>query len=140
MLTYLPGYYLVHLQCLELLICCPRTPLSKRLSNARQLTQNGSSLLWYPFTSLLMPNKQNLQGRSIKQNTQVSWSRAAIATSWCILHALPFAWRLFGAHRMLKTRICLSAKTIVETTQQRTAIDTKLIITVLPLFKPTDDK
>ena len=34
----------------------------------------------------------------------------------------------------------LSAKTIAETTQQRIEIYPKRIITVLPMFKPTDSK
>ena len=41
---------------------------------------------------------------------------------------------------MLRTPNLLFAKTIVETTLQRIAIDKKLIINFLPLLKPTDVK
>ena len=132
----MPGYYLVQTECFELPISCPRKPLSKRLSNALQLTQNGSSLCC-PCSSPLMPNKNDLPSGSIKPTkTQASCSRDAMATIRCTLNALRFAWLLSGAHRMLRSLIFWSAKTIVETTRQRTAIDLKLIITVLPFTRP----
>ena len=59
-----------------------------------------------------------------------------MAIIWCTLNALAFAWLLFDAHCMFRTPNVLSEKAIVETTQQRTAIDPKRIITVLPLFNP----
>ncbi len=54
-------------------------------------------------------------------------------------YALAVLWLLCGAHCMLEL-LFLSSKTIVETTQQRIAIHPNLIITVLPIFKPTDAK
>ena len=53
-------------------------------------------------------------------------SSICLATIWCTLNAS-------NTH-------LLSAKTIVETIQQRTAIDPKRIITVLPIYKPADAK
>ena len=91
----------VHTECFEFIICCPRKPLPKRLSKALQLTQNGSSLC-YSSSSPLMPNKNDLPGKSIKQNTKASCSRVAMPTIWCILNAQTFAWLLFGAHWMLE--------------------------------------
>ena len=108
---------------------------SKRLSNALQLTQNGSSLC-YHFSSPLMQNKNELPGRLINQNTQASCSHVAMANIWCTLNAVVFAWLLFGAHSMLRTLNLLSAKTIAEITQQHTAIDPKRIITVLLVSSP----
>ena len=68
------GYYLVCTECfriwltIDLSLWMPRT---KRLSNSPQLTQHWSSLR-YPFSSLPMPNKNELPGMAIKQVFQSS--------------------------------------------------------------------
>ena len=91
MLKHLPGYYLVHSERFELPIWCQRKPSSKQHSNVLQLTHIGSSMC-YPFSSPLKSNEKELLRGSIKQSTQASCSRVAMATIWCITTEWSGVW------------------------------------------------
>ena len=152
MLSRCFGYYLVYTECPTICLATIWCTLNVRTLNllyARLIVETIQQrtaidpkriITVLSFTSPLMPNKNELPGGSLKQYTDASCSRVAMATIWWILNALVSAWLLFDAHWMLRTLICLSAKTFGETTQQRIGIDPKRIINVLPIFKPTDAK
>ena len=106
---------------------------------ARDPNLNGSSLC-YHFTCPLMPNKNEFPEGFNKPKYEslilpqcyghylvyTGCSSICLATIWCTLH--------------IGTPNLLSAKTIVETTERRTAIDPKRIISLLPLYMSADAK
>ena len=101
-----------------------------------------------------MPNNRQLPRVSIKQSTQAACTRIAwLLYLICTLNALVLAYVLIGALGLLwcwsvycvaHTVSCklqmFDQEAIVETTNERKAIDSKWIITVLPRLKLADAK
>ena len=152
MLSRCYGYYLVYTEyssiCLATIWCTQNASNSEMFCPRRLCRNHSSAQDNCPKTDHHCATLFQVRGCNIKkscqginkQNTQASCSRAAMATIWCTLNALIFAWLLSGPHWMLEAPRLLSVKTIVQTIQQRIAIHPTRIITVLPLFKPADAK
>ena len=116
--------------------------------NARQLIHNESSLR-YPVSSSLIPNNEELPRGSIKQSTQAACTRivwllylvstlSALVLACVLRGALGLLW-CWSVYCLAHTVGCelrkFDQEAIVETTNERTAIDSKRIITVLPRLK-----
>ena len=101
-----------------------------------------------------MPNKKELPGGSIKQNTKAActrivWPFYLVCTAIALVLAcvpigalgLLCCWPVYCLARTVGCELQMfDQEAIVETTNECTAVDSKLIITVLPRLKLADAK